>query len=284
MLDETIRLLAPKPGETAIDVTVGGGGHASKIIERIVPGGTFLGIDRDPDAVSHSSRELGADGIRIFVIQGRMGDVADIAGKLGIVPDLVLADLGVSSHQFDSSGRGFSFRNSGPLDMRMDRGDLKSAADVLDELSEEELERAIREYGEERMAGRIARAIKARGKMDSTAELGEIISRACPKGYRYGRIHPATRTFQALRILINDEMGELERLLEDVPDMLSSGGRFAVMSYHSLEDRRVKTRFRALSSGGGFEVLTKKPVVPSDGEVEKNPRARSAKLRAMRRK
>jgi len=220
---------------------------------------------------------------RVKLVCQRMGELPSVLADLNIEGvDAVLADIGVSSHQLDESTRGFSIKRDGPLDMRMESKGC-TAAELIAESSAEELERMFRDYGEERYSGRIARAIAGRDDIATTAKLAGVVASTVPKGRR-ARIHPATRVFQALRIAINDELGELGRFLDTAPGLLRPGGRLAILSYHSLEDRMVKRRFRELAAGGEFELLVKRPLIAGDEEVRRNPRARSAKLRALRRR
>jgi 16S rRNA (cytosine1402-N4)-methyltransferase len=287
--DEAMALLAPRSGGHYCDLTVGGGGHSEAILEGSSPDGTLLALDRDGTAIEASRQRLHRFGARVTLVQSSFDRIVEVVQRLGAAPvDGFLLDLGVSSPQLDRAERGFSFSadRDGPLDMRMDRDDGQTAADLLRRVRVDELTELLRTYGEERYAGRIARAIceaAQSGQLDTTGALAAVISRAVPPPYRYGRIHPATRTFQALRIAVNDELGQLQRFLEAAPGLLADGGKVVIVAFHSLEDRIVKHRFRALAQGGGFRALTKKPIVASDAEVERNPRARSAKLRAIQR-
>ncbi len=281
MAGEVIESLRPGPGDTVVDVTVGGGGHAALILDRMAPSGTLIGIDRDADAIEASGRRLAAFGDRVRLVHGRMGEIGAILEGLGVPgADAVLADLGVSSFQFDVGDRGFSIRNPGPLDMRMDRSEGTSARDIIRESDAEGLERIFREFGEERHARRIARALAGRD-IETTADLAGAVEAATARARRRERIHPATRVFQALRIAVNDELGELRRFIDQAPAVLKGGGRLVVISYHSLEDRIVKRAFRDLSSREGFELPHRRALKPSEDEVARNPRARSAKLRTL---
>jgi len=281
MADEVIESLGPRPGDTVVDATVGGGGHAALILERVVPSGTLIGIDRDGDAIAASKRRLAAFGERVRLVHGRMGEIGAILEGLGVPgADAVLADLGVSSFQFDMGDRGFSIRNPGPLDMRMDRSEGTSARDIIRESDAEELERIFREFGEERHSRKIARALAGRD-IETTADLAGAVEAAIARTRRRERIHPATRVFQALRIAVNDELGELRRFIEQAPAVLKRRGRLVVISYHSLEDRIVKRAFRDLASREGFELPHRRALKPSEEEVARNPRARSAKLRTL---
>jgi 16S rRNA (cytosine1402-N4)-methyltransferase len=301
MSEEMIHYLSPHTEKTFVDGTLGGGGHAERILEASSPAGRLIGIDRDLHAIEAARVRLERFGDRVILVHGRFGEIAALLGALGSGPvDGILLDLGVSSPQLDVAGRGFSFSKEGPLDMRMDTTSGRTALELIDELSAAELENILRDLGEERYAGRLSRAIKdavRAGEIKSTTDLAKLVARSMPRGAsRHERIDPATRTFQALRIAVNDELGELARFLEVFPDHLRAGGRCVVISFHSLEDRMVKERFRELewtsrlpddlAAAAGertvpiCRVLTKKPVVPGEAELARNPRARSAKLRA----
>jgi len=289
-----------KEGATYIDGTVGNGGHAESILTRLGAKGRLLGIDRDAKAVERAKANLAAWGSACCVVHGNYARMKRIAADAGFDRvDGILLDLGVSSDQLETPDRGFSFQNDGPLDMRMDQSQQMTAADLLERSGENELRLLLRELGEERHAVRLARAIvreRSRERITSTSQLARIVSAAA--GGRRGRIHPATRTFQAVRMAVNAELDCLEQGLCEGLDLLRVGGRMAVIAFHSLEDRMVKTFFRrhagkweSLQAGGrawrGEEprvsVLTRKPIVPSAEEIERNPRARSAKLRAVER-
>lgn len=286
LLEESMEALAVKPGGRYVDGTFGRGGHAREIVRR---GGEVLGIDRDDEAVA------AAGGMR--VVRGRHGDVKEIANENGWQEvDGILLDLGVSSPQLDDAGRGFSFMREGPLDMRMDRSCGVSAADLVNGAGEAELERIFRELGEEPCARRIARAIAKRRGFSTTTELADFVGRMA--GGRRGAHHPATRVFQALRMAVNDEMGELGRALEGGLQLLRPGGRFAVIAFESLSDRMVKRffaahvgRMRSLQQGGEEWVgelpraraVTGRAVMAGRRERDLNPRSRSARLRAIER-
>jgi 16S rRNA (cytosine1402-N4)-methyltransferase len=299
--DEVLAYLAPRAGGLYCDGTVGGGGHARRILEASAPDGRVVGVDRDPDAIAAARATLEPFGDRVTLVHGTFGELPAILGALGAVPvDGLLVDLGASSHQFDTAERGFSFSKEGPLDMRMDSTRGETALRLIERTSVDELARLLRDYGEERHAGRIARAIKdaaERGELRTTRELRELVTRALPAAeVRRMHIDPATRTFQALRIAVNRELDELEAFLRFFPELLAPGGRCVVISFHSLEDRPVKERFRELewtsrlppdlaAAAGERTVpvcrsLTRKPVTAGDDELARNPRARSAKLRA----
>ena len=277
MADEVVRFLAPRAGGVYCDATLGGGGHASRILSAEKT--RLVGIDRDPTAIEAARARLGEFGDRVTLVHGDFSEAPTLLRALGVVPvDGFVLDLGVSSPQLDRPERGFSFRNPGPLDMRMDPTRGETAADLLRRVSRHELEQILRDYGEERFAGRVARVIKeAAGDnlLHSTTDLAAIVARAVPTRER--KKDPATRTFQALRIAVNRELDEIERFLAGFADVLAPGGRVVIITFHSLEDRIVKHRLRGMD---GIKVLTKKPVVPDDAEIARNPRARSAKLRA----
>ena len=278
------------------DLTLGGGGHAAAIFAARPDLSLYVGLDRDPQAIAAATARLSAHSDRLRVVRSRFAEVKSVLGSLGIARvDGLLADLGVSSPQLDDAARGFSFMREGPLDMRM--GDGPSLADYLESVSEAELARVIRTYGEERFAGRVAHAIvESKGTLHTTTELANVIRKVMPRTEH--RIDPATRTFQALRIAVNDELKELEQMLALIPELLEDGGVAMIISFHSLEDRAVKDAFRAASKGCTcppklpqcvcgkkpiLQVVTKKPIIASDAENDTNPRARSAKLRVARR-
>lgn len=285
LVAETTALLDPSRGGLFVDCTVGLGGHARALLEA---GATrLLGLDRDTTALALAAESLAAWRDRVELVHAdyrELGRVLDARGVDAV--EGVLADLGVSSMQFDAAGRGFSFRRDEPLDMRMDQTQGPTAADLIADAGEEELANVIYQYGEERFSRRIARGIveaRRSAPVATTGELARIVRRAVPrKGYQ--RIDPATRTFQALRIWVNRELEGLDQFLIEASRRLRAGARFAVITFHSLEDRIVKHVFRALAAGeAAIRVLTRKPVVPGEAEVARNPRARSAKLRAIER-
>lgn len=290
LLEEALGFIAPAAGGVYCDATVGLGGHAAAVLERAAPGGRLVGIDRDAGALRLASERLGRFGQRVMLVHARFGAIRAVLERAGAIPiDGCLVDLGVSSMQLDNPERGFSFRHGGPLDMRMDQSQGETAAEFLRRVDASELEAILRDLGEERYARRIAAAIVTeRGCKDlgTTSALAALIARVVPS--REASKDPATRSFQALRIALNDELGELERFLADVPCCLRPGGRLVVISFHSLEDRVVKRRLRALASkeaagGPHLRLLTKHVVVASDEELQRNPRSRSAKLRAAER-
>jgi 16S rRNA (cytosine1402-N4)-methyltransferase len=285
MTAEVLQHLHPERGGVFIDCTVGLGGHARALLEA---GATrLIGLDRDRRALAGAGETLSAWRDRIDLVHSDYRALDEVLDARDIaVVDGALADLGVSSMQFDAPGRGFSFQRDEPLDMRMDQSAGDTAADLVARSSERELADAIFQYGEERFSRRIARAIvEARREMPvaTTGRLASIVRRAVPRR-GFARIDPATRTFQALRIWVNRELEGLDRFLESAVRRLRAGARLVVITFHSLEDRIVKHTLRALESGdGGVRVLTRKPIVPSDEEITRNPRARSAKLRAAER-
>ncbi|MBX3250204.1 MAG: 16S rRNA (cytosine(1402)-N(4))-methyltransferase RsmH [Myxococcales bacterium] len=284
LLEETIGLIAPRAGGRYADVTLGGGGHAEAILERSGPDGVLLGIDRDTRALDAARARLARFGARATLVQAEAGSLPQVVAELGFgALDGVVADLGVSSPQLDDATRGFSFRAAGPLDMRMDPSRGETAKELAERLSETELADVIYQLGDERKSRPIARAIKRAieaEQLETTDDLRAAVHRVI-RPRHHQRIDPATRTFQALRIAVNDELGQLDRLLAALPDVLAEGGVAAIISFHSLEDRRVKNAFR---EDPRLERLTKKPIVAGDEEATANPRARSAKLRGARRR
>jgi 16S rRNA (cytosine1402-N4)-methyltransferase len=285
LLAEVLALLRPGPGGHVLDATLGLGGHAAAILQAMEPTGTLVGIDRDAEALARAAEHLAPFGGRVRLIQGRHESLADLLGTDESF-DGILFDLGTSSLQLDSEARGFSFGRQGPLDMRMDQHTGETAAQLLARVPEPELADLIFRWGEERQSRRIARAIvEARrlGSIGTTAELAAIIARAVPRRAWPRHIHPATRTFQALRIAVNEELDGLGPALEDAAARLRPGGRMAAISFHSLEDRIVKQTWRALAARGSMRILTKRPITAGEVEVAANPRARSAKLRVLER-
>jgi 16S rRNA (cytosine1402-N4)-methyltransferase len=285
LVAETVGLLDPSRGGLFVDCTVGLGGHARAVL---AGGATrLIGLDRDTTALSIAAEALAEWQDRVELVHADFRDLPAVLAARGI--DVIagaLADLGVSSMQFDAEGRGFSFRRDEPLDMRMDQTQGPTAADLVADADEEDLANVIFQYGEERYSRRIARKlVEARrtGRVATTGQLAQLVRRAVPhKGYQ--RIDPATRTFQALRIWVNRELEGLDGFLVEVSKLLGAGARLAVITFHSLEDRIVKHAFRALAAGeDALRVLTRKPVIPGEAEVARNPRARSAKLRAIER-
>ena len=314
LLKEAIDFLSVRRGGTYIDATVGLGGHSYEIAKRLGAPGHLIGLDKDPAALEIARERLRASGVgqtrgpsTVLSVPGgtemlarddtelgdwpeielRQGSFASLAEARDLKADGLLADLGVSSLQLDDAARGFSFQAEGPLDMRMDPQSERTAEQVVNHLGERELADVIYEFGEERRSRRIARAICRSRPIRSTAHLADVISAAARPMNRgqdkYERIHPATRTFQALRIFVNRELDDLRALLGAAPRILKSGGRVVVISFHSLEDRIVKDAFREGASQGVYRLLTKKPLTVSEEESDRNPRARSAKLRAAER-
>ncbi len=279
-----MQYLNVRPGSTIADATVGLGGHSAEIARRLGAKGRLICFDRDPEAMELAKARLEevrtevGDAMPEVIFEPRA--FSEAAGVIEAASlDGLLADFGVSSLQLDEAHRGFSFRSEGPLDMRMDRRSGETAGQVVNQEDENELADLIYEFGEERRSRRIARAIVRARPISTTAELAQVISAAAPS-MKGDKIHPATRTFQALRIRVNDELGEIRSLLESAPSLLKPGGRLVLISFHSLEDRLVKDAFREAGRDGIFEVLTKKPVVATEQEQMRNPRSRSAKLRA----
>ena len=287
LLNEALQYLAVKPGSTVVDCTLGLGGHSSEILRRLGPKGTLIAFDRDPQAMELAAArldavraELGSQAPEVELI-GDAFSSAPMHVAEGSV-DALLADFGVSSLQLDEATRGFSFMAEGPLDMRMDTRRGETAEQVVNEASERELADLIYEYGEERRSRRIARAIVRGRPVTTTAQLAHIVRAAAP-AMKQDRIHPATRTFQALRIYVNRELDEIKALMEAAPKLLKPSGRLAVISFHSLEDRIVKDSLREGAQKGIWTILTKKPITAGEEEIERNPRSRSAKLRAAER-
>ncbi len=293
---ETVEVLRPAAGELFLDGTLGGGGHSGLLLAE---GARVIALDKDPRAIASATARLARFGAAFRAVRADFRDARGVLAALGLGPvDGALVDLGVSSRQLDDASRGFSFSRPGPLDMRMGE-EGETLAGLLRRIDVRELTRILREYGEEPFAGPVARAIKAAVDRDQpldTAGLAEIVAGAIPRRAWPKRIHPATRTFQALRIAVNDELGALAAWLDGLPSLLGAGGRAAAISFHSLEDRMVKERFRALTQActcppdlpvcacgarAGFAPVTRKAVQASEEEVARNPRARSARLRAV---
>ena len=290
LVEEVLELLAPRPGQAVVDCTLGRGGHAERLIAAVGPGGRFVGLDVDAQNVAYARDRLEPAAARADVtmslVHADFRDVRAVLDELGVGRvDALLADLGFASSQMDEASRGLSFAREGPLDMRLDPGRDTTAAELVNTLGERELADVIYQYGEERLSRRIARKIvEARrvAPIQTTSALAELVRRAYGPRARRMRIDPATRTFMALRIAVNDELAALDELLASLPGLLSEGGRAVVISFHSLEDRRVKQSFVAYAQQGAARRLTRKPVTAGEAEREANPRARSAKLRALR--
>ncbi|HQI16587.1 MAG TPA: 16S rRNA (cytosine(1402)-N(4))-methyltransferase RsmH [Bacillota bacterium] len=302
LLNETLEYLDPKPGGVYIDGTLGGAGHSSEIIKRIVPGGKLLGIDQDSNAIDAAKRRLEAYKDNVVIVRDNFRNIKAIALQKGFKEvDGILLDIGVSSHQLDEKERGFSYMHDGPLDMRMDTESSLNASDIVNNSSEQELIRILRDYGEEKWAVRIAKFIaeeRKNSRIDTTFKLVDIIQRAIPAAARRDGGHPAKRTFQALRIAVNDELQVLEEALIDAARLLKPGGRLVVITFHSLEDRIVKKIFNnmekpctcppqlpvcACGKEPLLRVITKKPVTAGEEELNTNTRSKSAKLRAAER-
>jgi 16S rRNA (cytosine1402-N4)-methyltransferase len=298
LLREAVDLLAPRPGGVYVDGTLGAGGHAAEILRRSAPDGVVIGLDQDPEAVERCKESLAEFGGRAIIRRANYRDLPTVLAETGYeATDGVLLDLGISWFHVKTPERGFSFMLDGPLDMRMDTDRPKTAADLVNNLSRDELATIIREYGEERRAGAIARAIekaRARRPITGTVQLAEIVSSVFPP-YPPRRLHPATLTFQALRIAVNDELGALREGMDRIMPLLKPGGRLAVIAFHSLEDRIVKQAFAAAAKGcvcppkmpvcacgrtPVLRVLTHRPVTAGADETARNAAARSAKLRA----
>lgn len=294
MLDQAVEALQPAPGKSFLDGTIGGGGHAEALLERTGPDGKLIGLDVDDEALAAAAERLARFGGRVLLVRANFSEMKQVCASVGGL-DGVLLDVGVSSRQFDAAERGFSFQQDGPLDMRMDRRQERTAADILREASLEELSRIFRVYGEEPAAKRIAAAIvqaRERQPIISTRQLAGLIERVKGRGRR--SLHPATQAFQALRIVVNDELAQLNCGLEAALDVCKPGGRLAVIAFHSLEDRIVKDFMRRKSADcicppglpvcrcgqrRQLRLVSRRPVWPDAGEVTRNPRARSARMR-----
>ena len=276
LVQEVLEGLALKPGAVVFDATLGLGGHSEKILEVIGPQGRLIALDRDSEAIEIAKGRLSRYGDQVMFFQGSFGELGSILDR---AVDAALFDLGVSSMQLEKADRGFSFGREGPLDMRMDLGQQTTAGEIVNRYPQRDLEDLIRGYGEERYAGRIARAIVQGRPFATTTQLAEAIRAVVPGRGKQEKIDPATRTFQAIRIAVNEEQQQLQDGLERVVGKLKPSGRVAVLSYHSLEDRRVKVFFREQARAGVLRLITRKPVRPSEREVSENPRSRSASLR-----
>ena len=300
LLDESIENMCLKPGSAVIDATLGGGGHAREILNRILPGGHLFGFDKDADAIARCKDALSEFEQNVTFIHDDFKNAQAVLGELGIKQvNAVIADLGVSSFQLEDAERGFSYNADAKLDMRMDQNAFPSAYEVVNSYTTGALTRILRDYGEEKWAARIAQFIvEARTEkyIETTGELTEIIKRAIPAGARREGPHPAKRTFQALRIEVNGELKDLDRAVEQFAELLAPGGRLCVITFHSLEDRIVKQAMKKLyhpcecppeapictcGKVRTVELITRKPIVASQEELEDNPRARSAKLRVL---
>lgn len=285
-----MEILSPEPGQKFIDATAGAGGHGLAILEKIAPRGKLLAIDLDQDALERVRERIGTARPELLnnliLTKGNFADINKIAeaNKLTEV-DGIIADLGFSSDQLEQSGRGFTFQKDEPLDMRYGVEQSLTAREIVNQWPKEKISAILKNYGEERFAGRIAgEIVKSRQikPIITTFELVAVIARATLKFYRHARIHFATKTFQSLRIAVNNELGNLEGFLDAAVGLLSGGGRLAIISFHSLEDRMVKNFFRQLEQAGRGKIITKKPVTATEKEIKQNPRSRSAKLRAIK--
>lgn len=278
LLHEVVEALHPSPGGCIVDCTVGPGGHAEALLEQLGPSGLLIGIDADPDAIELSRSRLARFGASVMLVNRSFTDVTEVCHEHGVwTVDGILFDLGLSSTQIDTPERGFSFQRDAPLDMRFDPSQELTASDIVNAYPEPELAHIIWEYGEERRARRIARHIVRSRPITSTARLARLLEQVL--GSRRGRIHVATRTFMALRIAVNRELDSLRSALVQTPDLLAPGGRLAVISYHSLEDRIVKDFMRSQARDCALHLVSRKVIRPSSLEIESNPRSRSAKLR-----
>jgi len=283
LFQEVLDSLQLKPGMTVVDCTLGMGGHSEAILRRLGSSGHLIAFDRDPEALAlakerldEACQELGSDAPKVTLIGEAFSNIAKHVAPATL--DGILADFGVSSLQLDEARRGFSFRNDGQLDMRMDTRSGPTAEQVVNEADERELANLIYEYGEERRSRRIARAIVRGRPIATTGELAQLVAAAAP-AMKQEKIHPATRTFQALRIYVNRELGEISDLLASAPKLLKVGGRLAVISFHSLEDRIAKDSLRDGAHEGIWDLISRKPIVATEEEIDRNPRSRSAKLR-----
>ncbi len=302
MQREIIESLRCGPGGIYVDGTVGGGGHACEILRHSAPDGLLIGLDVDDDALRESEERLRPFGSRKILVKGNFADIDTILASLNMREvDGILLDLGVSGHQLKTANRGFSFSLNSALDMRMDQSRGLSAYDVINTFPEKELKMIIKDYGEEMMAQRIVKRISVRRKtspIETTAELADVVVKALPSTFKIRKIHPATRTFQAIRIYVNNELLNLHNAVNRGVDVLRTSGRFSIISFHSLEDRIVKDGFRSWEKGcicppslpvcachrkAKLKILTRKPITPAASEIECNPQARSAKLRTAER-
>ena len=287
LVEEVMTLLRCEPGRIYVDATLGGGGHALEILKRTAPSGIVIGLDWDEEAISEAKKALMPFGERVRIFRENFIHLPRLLNEMKVEQvDGILFDLGLSSFQLEKEERGFSFRGEGPLDMRMDQRLDQTATYLVNRLSADELKDILFKYGEERWAKRIVRALlreRERGSIETTQALRKIVHHAVPRRSYPRKIDPATRTFQALRIRVNDELENLRKILETGWSLLKHGGRLCVISFHSLEDRIVKETFRRLEQDGLMRVVTRKPVTPSEEERERNPRSRSAKLRCAER-
>lgn len=289
MLNEVIDYLNLSPGKIIVDATIGTAGHSRAILERILPGGKLIGIDRDEDSLAVCRQRLIEFKGAFELAHGNFVDIDSVLSGLNIDKvDGILFDLGISSFQLDDPNRGFSFQNEGPLDMRLDRSSYISAYDLMNNLNEGEISAILWNFGQERWHNRIAHLLikeRQRQPISTTSQLANIVLRSIPHRYRHRhyRIHPATRTFQAVRIAVNRELEILENALDKAIEILGIGAKICVISFHSLEDRAVKFTFRKAASEGRLKIITPKPLVPQEEEVKSNPSSRSSKLRVAER-
>ncbi len=307
LLNEVVNVLKLRPGMVVVDATLGGGGYGREIVRHIAPGGMYIGIDRDEQAIQRAERaqwvlEAKEQGVSVHLIQRNFGELLDIVKEIGLeTVDVIVADLGISSDQLEDVARGLSFLREGPLDMRLDRSKGITAKDIINNWKVEDIEKILRDNAQEKYAHRIAQAIGERRReksIDTTDELAKIVRDAAASGYRGRRIDPATKTFMALRMSVNEEMESLRTFLESSIAVTRIGGVVAIVTFHSGEDISVKRFFRDQAQGCicpvGFpvcrcgqlpkiKILTKKPIIPSDQEIQNNPRSRSAKLRVAQR-
>ncbi len=300
LYNETLEALQLQNGKVVVDGTLGGAGHARGILEKIVPDGRLIAIDKDADAIARGAERLEAFKENVTLVRDDFKNITEILERLGIDGiDAAILDLGVSSFQLDEAERGFSYNHDAPLDMRMDARQERSALSIVNNYTKEELEKVIREYGEERWAARIAEFIaeeRKKEKIETTGQLVSVIKKAIPKSARKEGPHPAKRTFQAIRIEVNAELTGLGDALEHYANALKSKGRLVVITFHSLEDRIAKQTFKRLRNPcecpkefpvcmcgkvGNIKIITRKPMLPSEGELRENPRARSARLRVI---
>lgn len=292
---EVVDLIACKPGGVYLDCTAGGGGHSGMLLKASSPDGRVIALDKDPDAIAETGKALKEYKARLTLIQSDYKEIVSVLEEEGVAClDGILADLGISSHQVDCAKRGFSFMKDGPLDMRMDGDSGETVSEMLMRLPAGDIEHIIRKYGEEKWAKAIARAIKEAGRIDTTLQLANIVAGAVPKRFHPARINVATKTFQALRIAVNEELTGLDKFISDAVSRLKTGARIAIISFHSLEDRVIKQTYKALAKScicppdlpycrcdtkASLKIVTKRSVVASQDEVNLNPRARSARLR-----
>lgn len=288
MLNEVLEYLRPASGMTVIDCTVGTAGHSLALMERIMPAGRLIGIDRDEESLRIAGQRLEAYSGSFDLAYSNFYDIDKVAASFGVAgAGAILMDLGISSYQLSNPQRGFSFQNDGPLDMRLDRNSYISAYDLVNNLNEEEISSLLRNFGQERWHNRIASLLvreRQKSPISTTRQLSDIVLRAIPGRFRHQRLHPATRTFQAVRIAVNRELEVLGSAVNKAVDLLERGGRLCVISFHSLEDRTIKLVFRELASAGKIDIITRKPLTPTTCEIKDNPPSRSAKLRVAERR